>query len=121
MNGGPGCSSLDGFFYEQGPIHVYDNATLWENIYAWNLNASVIFLELRSQYIVYLYIYLYIYLQYRAPVCVGFSYSEGQTTCSMSDNSTKDDNYLALLSFFKKFPMYTDNKFYVTGLVKTFY
>eukprot|EP01084_Bolivina_argentea_P106693 190871_1 len=38
LNGGPGCSSLDGLLYEQGSIHVYDNATLWNNPYSWNLN-----------------------------------------------------------------------------------
>ena len=46
MNGGPGCSSLDGLLYELGPIHIYDNATLWDNSkYAWNNYANTLFLE----------------------------------------------------------------------------
>ena len=97
LNGGPGCSSLDGLFYEQGPIHVYDNATLYPNPYTWNLNASVLFLE--------------------APICVGFSFQDNTKICQSSDNQTANDNYLALLKFFEEFPEFQSNKFYVTGLV----
>jgi carboxypeptidase C (cathepsin A) len=43
-NGGPGCSSLLGFFQENGPI-IVDG---WENRlneYSWNLKANVLYLE----------------------------------------------------------------------------
>eukprot|EP01084_Bolivina_argentea_P106689 190867_1 len=95
LNGGPGCSSLDGLLYEQGSIHVYDNGTLWKNVYSWNLNASMIYME--------------------APICVGFSYQDGTTNCHQSDNGTATDNYHAILDFLKKFPQYQKNDFYVTG------
>ncbi|PRD22315.1 UNVERIFIED_CONTAM: putative serine carboxypeptidase [Trichonephila clavipes] len=37
LNGGPGCSSLDGFLNELGPLHVSaDGKTLYNNTYAWN-------------------------------------------------------------------------------------
>eukprot|EP01083_Nonionella_stella_P022267 61583_1 len=94
LNGGPGCSSLDGMLYEQGPIHVTDNGTLYSNPYAWNTVANVLFLE--------------------APVCVGFSYSD-DGICVMDDNTTADDNYDALLQFFIKFPAFAKNEFFVTG------
>jgi len=96
MNGGPGCSSLDGLMYELGPIHVYDNGTLWDNSQnAWNRKANTLFLE--------------------APVCVGFSYEDGSKSCSMNDNSTADDNYHAILKFLEQFPVYKDSPLYITG------
>ncbi len=70
--------------YEQGPIHVTDNGTIYSNPYAWNKVANMIFLE--------------------APICVGFSYSD-DGSCTMNDNTTADDNYKALLQFFIKFPV----------------
>ena len=45
LNGGPGCSSLDGLLYEQGPIHVTENGTLYKNKYAWNQYANMLFIE----------------------------------------------------------------------------
>lgn len=37
LNGGPGCSSMDGLFTENGPFRVTNmNTTISENVYAWN-------------------------------------------------------------------------------------
>jgi len=94
LNGGPGCSSLDGMLYEQGPIHVAENGSLYQNQFAWNQYANMLFLE--------------------APICVGFSYSD-DLNCSMNDDTTADENYQALLRFFKKFPNLAENDFFVTG------
>ena len=99
LNGGPGCSSMDGLFYEHGPFHIYNTDTQ-PNLYnnernAWNNNASVLYLE--------------------APICVGYSYAD-DGKCVMNDNTTAQDNYEALLLFFtKKFPEYIANDFFVSG------
>ncbi|XP_013784600.1 lysosomal protective protein-like [Limulus polyphemus] len=95
MNGGPGCSSLDGLLNELGPFHVKeDGKTLYDNPYSWNKVANVIFLE--------------------APAGVGFSFSkDGQY--STDDDQAAKDNYVALQHFFMKFPHLKKNDFYVAG------
>lgn len=46
MNGGPGCSSMDGLFLENGPFKVReDSSTLEVNPYAWNQQAYVLYLD----------------------------------------------------------------------------
>ncbi|XP_077982218.1 lysosomal protective protein-like [Glandiceps talaboti] len=95
LNGGPGCSSLDGFLSELGPFHVNDDGTtLYENVFSWNKVANVLFLE--------------------APAGVGFSYSADKNYTT-SDDQVSIDNYQALQSFFVKFPEFANNSFYVTG------
>ena len=61
---GPGCSSLDGFFYEHGAFHVTEPIVntssgvpeLYLNPYRWSAIANIVFLE--------------------APAGVGFSYAD---------------------------------------------
>ena len=52
QNGGPGCSSLAGYFDELGPLHfnvsgddLPDIPTLAVNPYAWNKIANVLYCE----------------------------------------------------------------------------
>ncbi|XP_049930985.1 cathepsin A-like [Epinephelus moara] len=95
LNGGPGCSSLDGFLSENGPFHVNDNgATLYENNFSWNKIANVLYLE--------------------SPAGVGYSYSDDQKYAT-DDDQVADDNYKALQSFFTKFPNFTQNEFFIFG------
>uniref|UniRef100_A0A3P8T3L2 Carboxypeptidase n=1 Tax=Amphiprion percula TaxID=161767 RepID=A0A3P8T3L2_AMPPE len=95
LNGGPGCSSLDGFLSENGPFHVNDDgATLYENAFSWNKIANVLYLE--------------------SPAGVGYSYSDDQKYAT-NDDQVADDNYKALQSFFAKFPNFTQNEFFIFG------
>ena len=96
LNGGPGCSSMDGLFYEHGPyIFINNSTTLVSNPYSWNTNASVIYLE--------------------APAGVGFSMMGAVANNYTTDQITAQDNLLALLQFFKGFFEYRGNPFYITG------
>jgi len=98
LNGGPGCSSLDGFFYEHGPfgIDASNYSKLYSRDYRWNLVANVLYLE--------------------APVGVGFSYSTNPTSdYKCTDDTAANDNLLAVQAFYAKFPEYINNKFFITG------
>jgi serine carboxypeptidase-like clade 1 len=100
MNGGPGCSSMEGYLYELGPFHfasesgVIGNNTLNNNPYTWSQAANVIFLE--------------------TPLGVGFSYSD-DGNYTTNDNRTADLNLAFLQGWFKKFPEFMSNDFYVSG------
>ncbi|XP_042263014.1 cathepsin A-like [Thunnus maccoyii] len=95
LNGGPGCSSLDGFLSENGPFHVNDNgATLYENNFSWNKIANVLYLE--------------------SPAGVGYSFSDDKNYAT-DDDQVAEDNYRALQSFFVKFPNFTQNEFFIFG------
>ncbi|XP_025870491.1 lysosomal protective protein [Vulpes vulpes] len=95
LNGGPGCSSLDGFLTEHGPFLVQpDGATLEYNPYSWNLIANVLYLE--------------------SPAGVGFSYSDDKTYAT-NDTEVAQSNYEALKDFFRLFPEYKDNELFLTG------
>uniref|UniRef100_A0A8C2J3H4 Carboxypeptidase n=1 Tax=Cyprinus carpio TaxID=7962 RepID=A0A8C2J3H4_CYPCA len=78
LNGGPGCSSLDGLLTEHGPFLI----------------ANVLYLE--------------------SPAGVGFSYSDDQKYTT-NDTEVATNNYLALKEFFRLFPEFSKNEFFLTG------
>ncbi|EFJ20895.1 serine carboxypeptidase-like enzyme, partial [Selaginella moellendorffii] len=45
LNGGPGCSSLIGCFYELGPWIVQENFSLQKNPGAWNRRCGILFVD----------------------------------------------------------------------------
>jgi len=100
FNGGPGCSSLDGYFYEQGPFHVVEpykasNNTLYYNPNHWAKVANMVFLE--------------------APACVGLSYADTTAGCVNNDQQQAKDNFEALQQFYKGYPEYSANDLFITG------
>eukprot|EP00301_Raphidiophrys_heterophryoidea_P022014 c6270_g1_i1.p1 GENE.c6270_g1_i1~~c6270_g1_i1.p1 ORF type:complete len:491 (+),score=115.68 c6270_g1_i1:1-1473(+) len=98
LNGGPGCSSLDGFFYEHGPYMFDPNdfTKLRLRPTRWTSLANVLYLE--------------------APVGVGFSYSTNPDSDYLcDDDTTAQDNLHALEVFFARFPAVANNPFFITG------
>lgn len=92
LNGGPGCSSLTGLFFELGSSAIDENLNPVYNPYSWNSNASVIFLD--------------------QPVNVGYSYS----SASVSDTvAAGKDVYAFLELFFQQFPEYNGLPFHIAA------
>ncbi|XP_077212800.1 serine carboxypeptidase 1-like [Tasmannia lanceolata] len=98
LNGGPGCSSFgNGAMMELGPFRVNsDGKTLYQNPYAWNIEANVIFLE--------------------SPAGVGFSYSNTTSDYDLSgDKRTAEDSYTFLINWLERFPQYKTRDFFIAG------
>ena len=97
LNGGPGCSSLDGFIYEHGPFRTdpTDATKLVRFDQTWASIANMLYLE--------------------APAGVGFSYSTNPADYSTNDDKTAADSAEALQAFFAAFPQFVSNEFFITG------
>ncbi|XP_004510209.1 serine carboxypeptidase-like 20 [Cicer arietinum] len=101
LNGGPGCSSFDGFIYEHGPFN-FEAAktkeslpTLHLNPYSWTKVSSIIYLD--------------------SPAGVGFSYSENETDYQTGDIKTASDTHAFLLKWFELYPEFLANPFFIAG------
>ncbi|KAK2991488.1 hypothetical protein RJ640_016523, partial [Escallonia rubra] len=97
LNGGPGCSSFgNGAMMELSPFRVKsDGRTLWQNTYAWNTVANVLFLE--------------------SPAGVGFSYSNTTSDYITGDTKTAADTYTFLVNWLERFPEYKTRDFFISG------
>uniref|UniRef100_A0A1J3IGU3 Carboxypeptidase n=1 Tax=Noccaea caerulescens TaxID=107243 RepID=A0A1J3IGU3_NOCCA len=101
LNGGPGCSSMDGFVYEHGPFNFEPAKTntslpqLHLNRYSWSKVSNIIYLD--------------------SPVGVGFSYSNNKSDYETGDMKTALDSHAFLLKWFQMFPEFQSNPFYISG------
>lgn len=97
LNGGPGCSSLDGWAMENGPMFLNEDGTFRENEYSWHKVGNMLYIE--------------------SPGEVGFSYidSKKEEDFQFDDDISAKNNLVALLSFFMKFPEYRGRDFYISG------
>ena len=96
FNGGPYCSSLDGWGEENGPCYL-EGEKFVKNPYSWNKLANVLYIE--------------------SPAGAGFSLinSNVESELSMDDDIAAHDNLIALIDFFNKFPSLRDKDLYISG------
>ncbi|KAI6125159.1 Alpha/Beta hydrolase protein, partial [Pisolithus croceorrhizus] len=95
LNGGLGCSSSTGLFFELGPCSISDHGfNTTYNSYSWNTHANIIFLD--------------------QPVSVGFSYAEDSTSVDNSQLAAKDV-YAFLELFLTRFPAYSKQPFHLAA------
>jgi serine carboxypeptidase-like clade 2 len=94
LNGGPGCSSMGGFFTENGPFVVGSDLALRRNPYAWNRKVNLVWLE--------------------APAGVGFS---GPTQASeyYNDDTTAAKTREFLQLFLAKYRELQGRPVFITG------
>ncbi|KAL2042220.1 hypothetical protein N7G274_004708 [Stereocaulon virgatum] len=94
LNGGPGCSSMDGAMMEIGPYRVTKDGVLTYNDGSWDEFANVLFVD--------------------NPVGTGFSYVDTDSY----DHELKEmaDHMVTFLKkFFALFPEYEENDLYIAG------
>eukprot|EP01080_Neovahlkampfia_damariscottae_P011818 gene11818-5149_t len=94
LTGGPGCSSMIGIFGEHGPFRVISSTQLEYNQNTWIKKANIIYLD--------------------QPLGVGFSFSKNTSQVTNSKIAAIDIN-TALIEFFKLFPSFKKNDFYLAG------
>ncbi|VAH75490.1 unnamed protein product [Triticum turgidum subsp. durum] len=101
LNGGPGCSSFDGFVYENGPFNFERGSTpgglpkLQLNPYSWSKVSSMMYLD--------------------SPAGVGMSYSLNKSDYKTGDLKTAADAHIFLLKWFELYPEFQLNPFYISG------
>lgn len=98
LNGGPGCSSMLGWAQEHGPASMQEASDKFViNPYSWHKKANVVYLE--------------------SPAGVGFSYIDSirKEDLYIDDHISGRENLQALVDFFKKFPTFRNNDFYIAG------
>ncbi|KAJ9176110.1 hypothetical protein P3X46_011457 [Hevea brasiliensis] len=101
LNGGPGCSSFDGFVYEHGPFNFEEGKPkgsppkLHLNPYSWSKVSNIIYLD--------------------SPCGVGLSYSINTTKYITGDQQTAVDTHTFLLKWLELYPEFVTNPFYIAG------
>jgi serine carboxypeptidase-like clade 1 len=96
LNGGPGCSSMEGLFYENGPfVFGEGSSVLQANNNSWNLNASVLYLE--------------------SPAGIGLSFLGDVSNNNTNDTQTAADNLDVLVQFFDAYSTLSSLPFYIAG------
>lgn len=93
-NGGPGSSSLYGFFLENGPYTINENLTLKDQPSSWSQFANYLIID--------------------HPLSVGLSFGDPRYFPKNVAQGV-DQYYYALLNFLKQHPEYQHNKIFLSG------
>mmetsp|Transcript_29507 Transcript_29507/g.68033 ORF Transcript_29507/g.68033 Transcript_29507/m.68033 type:complete len:491 (-) Transcript_29507:49-1521(-) len=92
LSGGPGCSSQLALFAENGPCKIRkDGKSTYTNPYSWHKEANVMWVD--------------------QPAGVGFSTSFG----THDERGVANNMYTFLQGFYKQFPQYENNAFFLFG------
>ncbi len=95
LNGGPGCSSTSGLFFENGPFHFdLDTGELVPNEYSWNKHANMLYID--------------------QPVGVGMSYTDDDGYVT-HESQVDQEFYTFLQEFYNVFPAFKSNPFFISG------
>ena len=94
FNGGPGCSSLEGLFTENGPYSMDPmSGKLTRNHFSWTRRSNMLYIE--------------------QPVGVGFSYTT--TPIELNDTIAAQLNLNFLVQWYASYPEYKNNDLYISG------
>ncbi|CAK9167240.1 unnamed protein product [Ilex paraguariensis] len=102
LPGGPGCSALRAFFYENGPFtfnyadSYLNKPTLVLNPYSWTKVANIIFID--------------------QPAGCGFSYAKTPEAYNTSDTISATLTYDFLRKWLMDHPKFLDNPLYICGV-----
>ncbi|XP_010554424.1 PREDICTED: serine carboxypeptidase-like 50 [Tarenaya hassleriana] len=96
LQGGPGCSSMIGNFYELGPWRVTTRATeLERNPGAWNRLFGLLFVD--------------------NPIGVGFSFAASKDDIPRNQRQMAEHLYAAIVEFIEQNPGFQNRPVYITG------
>ncbi|KAM7278879.1 hypothetical protein ACFE04_006013 [Oxalis oulophora] len=95
LNGGPGCSSELGLFYENGPYKINKDFSLKWNDYGWDQASNILFVD--------------------QPLGTGFSQFHGFGQIPTDEVGVSDDLYDFMQAFFSEHKQIAKNDFYITG------
>ncbi|CAB0008161.1 unnamed protein product [Nesidiocoris tenuis] len=95
LQGGPGAPSLYGTFYENGPFRLKSGSKIERRPHYWSKTLNVIYID--------------------NPVGTGFSFTKSEKGYANNEADVGQNLYSALVQFFRLFPEYRTNDFFVTG------
>lgn len=95
LNGGPGCSSEIGLFFELGPFNITLDNKVVLNPESWNKNANLLFVD--------------------QPIGVGFSHTTVRDMCQTEESVAADFAEFLTYLLQNLFPNLISNKVYIAG------